>query len=338
MTIQENISIQTYNTFGLPSIAKYFATFNSIQTLKDILETDIAKNYPIVILGGGSNIMLTKNVDALVLKNEIMGIDITADNEFHYFVECGAGENWHQFVLWTIEQNMQGAENLSLIPGTVGAAPMQNIGAYGAEIKDIIVGLQAYHIASKEVHTFTNADCAFGYRESIFKNRNKGEYIIINVEFVLNKIPQINTSYGAIKEMLEGKNMASPTAKDVSEAVMAIRQSKLPDPAEIGNAGSFFKNPEISIAHFSKLKNIFADMPGYMLNDKIMKVPAAWLIEKCGWKGYRDGDAGVHNKQALVLVNYGNATGQQIFELSTKILESVKNKFDIELDREVNIW
>jgi UDP-N-acetylmuramate dehydrogenase len=338
MQIEKNKSLQEFNTFGLAGNAKYFAKFTSIAELHQILQSDEAINNRLVILGGGSNILITQNIDALVLKNELTGICITAEDDEYTYVESGSGESWHEFVMWTLENNLQGAENLSLIPGTVGAAPMQNIGAYGVEIKDIVVGLQALHIASKTVRTFYNKECEFAYRESAFKKKWKDEYIIINVEFKFPKNHQINISYGAIKEVLANQNIIEPSIKEVSNAVITIRQSKLPNPAEIGNAGSFFKNPEISIAQFQKLKNTFTDLPGYVLNNNVMKVPAGWLIEKCGWKGHRKDDCGVHKLQALVLVNYGNAKGDEILNLSTEIIDSVKNKFNIELEREVNIW
>jgi UDP-N-acetylmuramate dehydrogenase len=273
-----------------------------------------------------------------VLKNELKGIEIISQNNEVALVKCAAGEVWHSFVLWCIENNLYGVENLSLIPGTVGAAPMQNIGAYGVEIKDVFFELEAMQIDSLQMKTFNQAQCEFGYRESFFKRKGKDQYIITSVTFQLNKKANLNASYGAIQEVLTAKQIENPTAKDISNAVIEIRQSKLPDPKDIGNAGSFFKNPEIATKHFLVLKKVYPSMPGYTLTESLTKVPAGWLIEQCGWKGFRKYDLGVHAKQALVLVNYKQALGVEIYNLSTQILESVKNKFDIVLEREVNIW
>jgi UDP-N-acetylmuramate dehydrogenase len=336
--MQENISLLPYNTFGIFANAKYFTLFSSTEDLKNILQSTEVKTNGLCILGGGSNILLTKDVDKVVLKNELKGIEIISQNNEVALVKCAAGEVWHSFVLWCIENNLYGVENLSLIPGTVGSAPMQNIGAYGVEIKDVFFELEAMQIDSLQMKTFNQAQCEFGYRESFFKRKGKDQYIITSVTFQLNKKANLNASYGAIQEVLTAKQIENPTAKDISKAVIEIRQSKLPDPKEIGNAGSFFKNPEIATKHFLVLKKVYPSMPGYTLTESLTKVPAGWLIEQCGWKGFRKDDLGVHAKQALVLVNYKQALGAEIYNLSTQILESVKNKFDIVLEREVNIW
>jgi UDP-N-acetylmuramate dehydrogenase len=336
--MQENISLLPYNTFGIFANAKYFTLFSSTEDLKNILQSTEVKTNGLCILGGGSNILLTKDVDKVVLKNELKGIEIISQNNEVALVKCAAGEVWHSFVLWCIENNLYGVENLSLIPGTVGAAPMQNIGAYGVEIKDVFFELEAMQIDSLQMKTFNQAQCEFGYRESFFKRKGKDQYIITSVTFQLNKKANLNASYGAIQEVLTAKQIENPTAKDISNAVIEIRQSKLPDPKEIGNAGSFFKNPEIATKHFLVLKKVYPSMPGYTLTEYLTKVPAGWLIEQCGWKGFRKDDLGVHARQALVLVNYKQALGAEIYNLSTQILESVKNKFDIVLEREVNIW
>ncbi|MCX8470330.1 MAG: UDP-N-acetylmuramate dehydrogenase [Chitinophagaceae bacterium] len=336
--MQENISLLPYNTFGIFANAKYFTLFSSTEDLKNILQSTEVKTNGLCILGGGSNILLTKDVDKVVLKNELKGIEIIIQNNEVALVKCAAGEVWHSFVLWCIENNLYGVENLSLIPGTVGAAPMQNIGAYGVEIKDVFFELEAMQIDSLQMKTFNQAQCEFGYRESFFKRKGKDQYIITSVTFQLNKKANLNASYGAIQEVLTAKQIENPTAKDISNAVIEIRQSKLPDPKDIGNAGSFFKNPEIATKHFLVLKKVYPSMPGYTLTESLTKVPAGWLIEQCGWKGFRKDDLGVHAKQALVLVNYKQALGAEIYNLSTQILESVKNKFDIVLEREVNIW
>lgn len=331
--LQQNISLKPYNTFGIDVKAKYFATFHTIEQLSELLDNKQST----LILGGGSNILFTDNFNGLVLKNELKGIQLVKEDDSYVYVRSGAGENWHYFVLYCINHNWGGVENLSLIPGNVGASPMQNIGAYGVEIKDIFYSLQAYSIADKKLHEFSLSDCEFGYRESVFKRKYKGQYVITAVTYRLNKKPQFNTSYGAIVQELEKMQVKELSVKAISAAVINIRSSKLPDPGVIGNAGSFFKNPEITTAQFDILKARFPAIVGYVLPDNNIKLAAGWLIEQCGWKGYRKGDAGCHAKQALVLVNYGNATGSQIYDLSTEILQSVRDKFGVQLEREVNI-
>lgn len=337
MQIQENISLKPFNSFGINATARYFGRFSSEDDLQLMLDSGIQSQRPALILGGGSNLLLTKDYDGLVLKNEIMGIkEVHEDNDYVY-VKAGAGENWHRFVLYCIERNWAGVENLSLIPGNVGASPMQNIGAYGVEIDDVFWDLEAYHLQEKKIITFTKNDCAFGYRESVFKRQYKGEFVILNVTYQLRKKARFNTSYGAIEQELERMGVKELSIKHVSDAVINIRSSKLPNPAEIGNAGSFFKNPTVSKEQFNSLKSSYEHMVGYENMDGSVKLAAGWLIEQCGWKGYRKGDAGCHAKQALVLVNYGNASGNEIYDLSEEILQSVKQKFGVMLEREVNI-
>lgn len=332
--IQSNISLKKYNTFGIDVTAKYFAHFITIDELSKILEF---KQLSTLVLGGGSNLLFTKDFDGIVLKNEISGIEMVDEDADYVYVKVGAGENWHQFVLHCINNNWAGVENLSLIPGNVGASPMQNIGAYGVEVKDVFYSLEAYHLQEKVIEIFTLQDCAFDYRESVFKKKYKNQFVISNVTFKLKKIPTFNTSYGAIEQELEKMKVKEMSIKAISDAVINIRSSKLPNPADIGNAGSFFKNPEVEKNTFDILQAAFPAIVGYHLPNSKVKLAAGWLIEQCGWKGFRKGDAGCHAKQALVLVNYGNAKGNEIFELSQKIINSVKAKFNVVLEREVNI-
>lgn len=331
------INIAKHTTFGVPAFVKAFHTFQSKEEL-DLLFTTSQRDAPLLVLGGGSNMLFTQPHDFTVLKNECKGMDIVHEDQDVVFVKAMGGEVWHEFVQYTVAQGWGGIENLSLIPGSVGASPIQNIGAYGVEIKDVFESLEAYEIATGQVRTFKLEECNFGYRESVFKHELKGQFIILSVTYRLQKHPHINTSYGAINDELEAMKIASPTVKDVSDAVIRIRQSKLPDPNEIGNAGSFFKNPVVPISIYEKLKSIHADAPCYPVNEEEVKVPAGWLIERAGWKGYREGDFGVHAKQALVLVNYGNAEGGEIFQLSERIISDIESKFGIRLEREVNIF
>lgn len=335
MKILENISLKPYNTFGIENKAKYFVAASSIPELKEALQWAKNKGVEAIILGGGSNILLTKDQDALFIKIEIKGIELINDDEENFYIKVGAGEVWHDFVLQAIENNWSGIENLSLIPGTVGASPMQNIGAYGVEIKDVFQSLQAVNRETLEVEEFYAPACAFGYRQSVFKTTLKNKYVICTVVFKLNKTPLFNTEYGAIQETLTKNGISKPTIKQVSDAVISIRQSKLPDPAKIGNAGSFFKNPTISTEYYNQLQKSFPLIPGYP-NYEGIKVPAAWLIEQCGWKGKRFDSIGVHSFQPLVLVNYGNGSGLKIKELAEEIQNSVIEKFNIQLDPEVN--
>lgn len=342
MTIQENVSLQPYNTFGIDAKARYFVEITNIADLQALIRRKVYKEQEIFILGGGSNVLLTQDFEGLVIKMNIPGIEVVEENEELVRVRAGAGENWHQFVLYCITQGYGGIENLSLIPGTVGAAPMQNIGAYGVEIQDVFESLEAVHLTTGELKQFTHQECQFGYRDSIFKNTLKGKYVITHVTLRLNKQPVINTSYGAIEDTLKELRArqgykARPVIQEVSEAVIHIRQSKLPDPREIGNAGSFFKNPVVEAAKFEALQQQYAQVPGYQLPDGTVKVPAGWLIEQCGWKGKKVGNTGVHSKQALVLVNHGNAKGEEVWELAMQIKASVWEKFGIEISPEVNI-
>lgn len=348
MNVQENISIKEYNTFGINVYANLFAKFNSIPELGELLEfskqqtTNLPRGQAgnkqqTLILGGGSNILFTHDFHGLVLKNEIKGIKTVREDEHHVYVQAGAGENWHDFVQYCIGHGLAGVENLSLIPGNVGASPMQNIGAYGVEIKDVFYSLEAYHIRDRKLVNFSLNDCEFGYRESVFKRRFRDEFVITDVTYRLNRIPDYNISYGAIKQELELMGVKDLSIRAVSQAVINIRSSKLPDPAVIGNAGSFFKNPEIPNTQFISLKEKYPAIVGYDLPNGQVKLAAGWLIEQCGWKGFRRGDAGCHEKQALVLVNYGNATGKEIYDLSEEILHNVEEKFNVMLEREVNI-
>ena len=337
MTISENYSLKKLNTFGIDAKAKYFAEAINIEDLKSILSDKKFIDTPQLILGGGSNLLFTKNFDGLVLKNNLKGIELLREDADFYYVRSAAGEGWHQLVLYCIEHDYAGLENLSLIPGNVGASPMQNIGAYGVEIKDVFYELEALKIDDLTIHTFNKSACKFGYRESVFKNELKNQFIITSVTFKLLKKPNLNTSYGAIEKELEAMNVKEINIKAVSQAVCNIRNSKLPNPAEIGNAGSFFKNPEVTQQKYETLKNEFPAIVGYNLENGNVKLAAGWLIEQSGWKGKTYGDAGVHKLQALVLVNYGNAKGNEIFDLSTKVLVSVHEKFGVTLEREVNI-
>lgn len=334
--IQENVSLKAYNTFGLEAKAACFYEFTSIAGLIEAL-AGRKKDQELLILGGGSNMLLTQDFKGLVLKNGLRGIEVISEDDDHILVKAMAGENWHEFVLHCIAREWAGVENLSLIPGTVGAAPMQNIGAYGVEIKNVFETLEAVEIATGEVHSFDNASCEFGYRESIFKKEARGKYVIASVTFRLNKTPAFNTSYGAIQDTLETMGVENLTLKAVSDAVISIRQSKLPDPAEIGNAGSFFKNPSIDKFDYEGLKAEFGSIPGYKQPGDMVKVPAAWLIEQAGWKGKTFGEIGVHKNQPLVLVNYGEGKGSDIRNLAFEIQASVAGKFGIELTPEVNI-
>ena len=335
MNIQENISLKPFNTFGLAKNARFFT---SVQSEKDLIEALIwAKNkgLEVFILGGGSNILLTQDLNSLVIKIEIEGIEkVKEDSEF-VWIKAGAGVIWHDFVMNCIENNWAGVENLSLIPGTVGASPMQNIGAYGIEIKDVFESLIALNRATLELHEFDTAACQFGYRESVFKNDLKNQFIITSVTFKLRKKPVFNLEYGAIKETLAQNQIQEPSLKSVSDAVIQIRQSKLPDPKEIGNAGSFFKNPTVPTEDWMALKKDYPTIPGYEVEAGI-KIPAAWLIEQCGWKGQRFGEIGVHKNQPLVLVNFGNGDGNEIKKLAERIQTSVREKFGIALSPEVN--
>ncbi len=334
MKILKDHSLQAYNTFGLDAKAKQFAAIKSARTISTFLK---GNKEALFILGGGSNMLLTNNIEALVLKNEIKGIEIIREFKNQVHVAVGGGENWHQFVLWAIRKKLGGIENLSLIPGTVGASPIQNIGAYGVELKDVFVKLEAIDLSTGKKKVYFKNDCQFGYRDSIFKKKLKGKVLISKVVFRLSKNPKINVSYGAIQSILKEKKIKKPSIKNVSDAVIQIRSSKLPDPKVLGNAGSFFKNPEISKRKFKNLQQQFPNIVFYDLPSGKVKIPAGWLIEQCGWKGKKIGNTGSHAQQALVIVNYGNATGSEIKAHAERVIESVKNKFNIALTPEVNI-
>lgn len=332
----QNVSLKNYNTFGIEALCSYYAEFSGVEELCEIIKSDIFKQNSLLVLGGGSNILLTKNFNGVVLKNNLKGIEQVKEEGDSIYVKGMAGEVWHNFVLFCVERNWAGIENLSLIPGCVGAAPMQNIGAYGVEIKDTFYELEAIDLKTGERRIFNNAECEFGYRESVFKNKYKGQYIIVSVTFKLSKKPLFNTTYGAIEQELKSMGVSQLTIKAISEAVIRIRKSKLPDPAKIGNAGSFFKNPVVSASLYNQIRSNYPAVVAYP-NGNQFKLAAGWLIENCGWKGFREGDYGVHALQSLVLVNYSKATGTEIYNLSERILQSVKQKFGVVLEREVNI-
>lgn len=336
MTIQNNFSLKKYNTFGIEAKAKQFVAVHNTDELRTILQEHSSE--PKFILGGGSNMLLTQDIEALVIHVDLKGKKVLKEDDDFVWVESQAGENWHEFVLWTISQNFGGLENMSLIPGNVGTTPVQNIGAYGTEIKDTFVSCDAMDIATQQIKTFRKEECNFGYRESIFKHEAKNQYVITSVVFKLTKRNhKINTSYGDILKELEKQNVSTPSLKDVSNAVIAIRQSKLPDPKELGNSGSFFKNPIIPKEQYEKAHARHPEMPHYVVSETEVKVPAGWLIERAGFKGKRFGDAGIHKNQALVLVNYGNATGQEILNVSKDIQATILKEFGIAIEAEVNV-
>lgn len=336
MTIQENFSLKSFNTFGLDVKTRWYAEVHSTEELLKVLNDNKVKNEKKLILGGGSNMLFTGDFDGVVIRNRIDKIEIVSEDEDYVILTSGAGLNWHSFVLYTVEHNYQGLENLSLIPGCVGAAPIQNIGAYGVEIRNTFQSLHALSMEDGKVHSFDAETCRFGYRDSIFKHEGKNKYCILDVTFRLNKKGKLNTSYGAIEDQLKLMNVSEPNLKDVSNAVIAIRKSKLPDPKVIGNAGSFFKNPEIYGEQFEKLVKEFPGLVGYP-SGGMMKLAAGWLIEQCGWKGKRVGNVGMHEKQALVLVNYGGASGGELLAHAESVKESVLRKFGVLLEMEVNI-
>ena len=338
MDIIKNKSLKSYNTFGIDCNSSFFARINTLKDLEELYQHPLFKSQKKLILGGGSNILFTSNYEGLVIKNEIKGIEIKKETSDVVEVQIGAGVNWHEFVTYAVNNKWGGVENMSLIPGNCGTAPMQNIGAYGVEIKDTFISLNAYEIETGETVSFDRKKCDFGYRESVFKNDLKDQYIILDITLRLQKKPILNTKYGDINNTLLKNKISRPTIKDVSNAVIQIRTSKLPDPKEIGNAGSFFKNPIIHQEQFKELKTKFPEIVAYPVNENQVKLAAGWLIEKAGWKGKDFGDFGVHKKQSLVLVNYNNASGKEIFDLSQDILEDVYQKFQVKLEREVNIF
>ncbi len=337
MKVFENYPLKALNTFGLDIKTRWFTEVSDIGDLQEILRDPRFVSMPRMIMGGGSNVLFTGDFNGLIVLNRIRFIEKISENENEAFIKAGGGLNWHSFVLYAIENNYPGIENLSLIPGCVGAAPIQNIGAYGVEIKKTFSELEAISLADGSNRIFKAEECRFGYRDSIFKHEAKNKYAIVSVTFRFNKIEKPNTSYGAIEEELKKNNILQPTIRDVSNAVIHIRQSKLPDPNVIGNAGSFFKNPEIPSEQFTELKNKYPAIVGYPGLKNKTKVAAGWLIEACGWKGKRIGNTGMHEKQSLVLVNYGKATGEELIAHAKRVQLSVKEKFGIELEMEVNI-
>ncbi|WP_036156029.1 UDP-N-acetylmuramate dehydrogenase [Maribacter forsetii] len=336
MIVHEHFSLKNYNTFGIDATARFFVEVTSIEELQDILGNhDYDRK---IIIGGGSNMLLSDYIEALFIHVDLKGKKIVSESANSAQVKVMAGENWHDMVMWTLENNFGGLENMSLIPGNTGTAPIQNIGAYGIELKDCFVSCEAIRIEDQELITLTKEECKFGYRDSFFKNEGKDQFVITSVTFSFTKKDhKINSGYGAIEQQLEKEAITNPTIKDISNAVIAIRQSKLPDPKELGNSGSFFKNPIVDKEIFEEFTRKNPEAPFYKVSDEFYKIPAGWLIEQCGFKGKRFGDAGVHKNQALVLVNYDKATGKDILNLATKIIDTVKTKFHIEISPEVNL-
>ena len=337
MNIIANYPLLKLNTFGVDVKAKYFVSINTVNELIELTKTKVFKDLQLLILGGGSNILFTKDFDGLVILNNIKGKEIIDQTQESIFLKIGAGENWHELVMYTVDNGWGGIENLSLIPGNTGTAPMQNIGAYGVEIKETFVELEALEISSGKIVKFNNSDCEFGYRESVFKNKMKNQYIILNITLELKKNPVLNINYGDVKAILESQNINNPSIKEVSNTIISIRQSKLPDPKIIGNSGSFFKNPIVSLNQLEFIKKKYPNVVNYKINENEFKIAAGWMIERAGWKGKKFNNYGVHEKQALVLVNYGLANGMEIFNLSEEIILDIKDKFGIKLEREVNI-
>jgi UDP-N-acetylmuramate dehydrogenase len=336
MEILENFNLKHFNTFHVSAHARYFVNATGLDCLREALAFASYKQIPFMLIGQGSNLLFKEDYPGLIIEINVRGKELISEDEDFYYVKARCGENWHNFVQWSLEQDYYGMENLSLIPGTVGAAPVQNIGAYGVELCDVMVSLEALEIANGELRTFTNEECHFSYRNSVFKQELKDQFIIYSVTFGLRKVPHLNTNYAALTKALEGYSADKITPQLVSKTVCEIRRSKLPNPKRLGNAGSFFWNPEIPLAEFSALKKSYPDIVGYA-NDKSVKLAAAWLIDQAGWKGYREGDVGVHEDHALVLVNYGQATGAELVDLSERIQKSVKDKFGIVLTPEVRI-
>ncbi len=337
LTVQSNVSLKSYNTFGIDVAARYLVEIGSEDALGTMLQLPDLQRLPKLVLGGGSNVLLTQDFEGVVVKIDLRGIEVITETNENVWLKVAAGESWHDLVTYCISNDYAGLENLSLIPGTVGAAPIQNIGAYGVELKDSFVSLEAIELATGQKHHFTHADCQFGYRDSVFKHEAKGQFVIMNIVLKLDKTPTFKLGYGDLQKTIDLMHLKTLTIKAVSDAVIKIRKSKLPDPAQIGNAGSFFKNPTIATSQLNLLKNQFEQIPSYFVSPETVKIPAGWLIEQCGWKGKQVGQVGVHAKQALVLVNYGNGSGLEIKRLSERIQESVFEKFKIALATEVNM-
>lgn len=340
MLILENFPLGSYNTFGIYSWSKYFVPVYDIEDIQELLSSKKMEGQNRFILGGGSNVLFTKDFDGWILKNEMKGFDKIKEDESHVWVECQGGENWHQMVLKCVKRNWAGVENLSLIPGSVGASPIQNIGAYGVELTDVFESLSALDLSSGELVKFDKKDCHFAYRDSIFKNDLKGKYFLVSLVLKLKKNPEFsdfNVSYGAIQKKLDEKNISELNIQVISDTICEIRNSKLPNPLKLGNTGSFFKNAIIDLSVFEKLKSAYPEIPSYPAGDDKIKIPTAWLIEKAGWKGKRKGQVGVYQSHALVIVNYGLSTGKEVFDFSESIIESVYEKFEIKIEREVNV-
>jgi len=336
LQIQENVSLKNFNTFGIDVSARYFVEIGHEDELVELFMDPQWLQMERLVLGGGSNMLFVNDFDGLVIRMNIRGIEHRI-NHNEVFVEAGAGEVWNDLVNFCVAREYAGIENLSLIPGSVGASPIQNIGAYGVELKDVFYSCQAFEIATGTFKKFTNEDCRFGYRDSIFKNELKEKYIITSVKFKLSLIPNLNLKYGAIEQELTNRGITNPTIKDISQVVSHIRVSKLPDPSTIGNAGSFFKNPVITADQFEQLRSKFPEVVNYPAGNDLVKLAAGWLIEQCGWKGKVVGHTGTWKNQALVLVNHGEATGEEVYSFSSQIIDSVYRKFGVLLDREVNI-
>ena len=334
---EKRASLKAFNTFGIDVKAELLTKVSTVESLRELAESTTFNDHQRLILGGGSNILFTQDFNGLVIKNELKGIELVNEDDNYYFVKAWGGERWHDLVMHCVANGYAGIENMALIPGSVGASPIQNIGAYGAEIKDVFHSLEAFHVDEKVIKIFNQEECAFGYRDSIFKQREKGRWIILNVTYRLLKRPALNTAYGAIEQELERMGVDHIKISDVAQAVMTIRMSKLPNPDHIGNAGSFFKNPVVPMTVFREIQKHHNNAPCFPIDEEQVKVPAGWLIEKAGWKGKSFGRYGVHDMQALVLVNYGGATGKEIYDLSTRIIEEIQDQFAITLEREVNI-
>lgn len=337
MTVAENVSLKPFNTFHIDANTRYFSSIQSTADFRVLMHTEVFKKSPRLVLGGGSNILFSGDFDGLIIKNEIAGIDLIKETQDHVWIKTGSGENWHDFVITCLKNKWYGLENLSLIPGSVGAAPVQNIGAYGVELQDLFEHLTAVDLETGNSIDFEAGDCQFGYRQSVFKGKFRQRLLITSVTLKLNKHPRVNLSYRALSDYFSGRDSANISPEEVSQAVIDIRQSKLPDPKTIGNGGSFFKNPVISAKEFEALHQQYTTLPYFAESAGDVKIPAGWLIEQCGWKGKRAGNAGVHHKQALVLVNHGSATGPEIVNLAREIEKSVYDKFQIKLEPEVNI-
>jgi UDP-N-acetylmuramate dehydrogenase len=335
--ISENTSLRKFNTFGIDVSTRYYGAFSSLEHLEEWRMMPVMKNREVLILGGGSNILFTKNFDGVVLHNQLKGVELVDEDDNHFYVKAAAGEVWDSFVRTCVKNDWAGVENLSLIPGSVGAAPMQNIGAYGVEIKDVFHSLNAFHLKEGKIRTFSLEECKFGYRESVFKSSEKGQWIILSVTFKLLKRPVLRTNYGAIQQELDKLRPDRLSIRDISKAVINIRTSKLPDPSKLGNAGSFFKNPLVSLELANKIKSEYPDAPVFPIDTTQAKLAAGWLIEKCGWKGKVVGNCGMHKDQALVLVNYGGASGTEILQVAEEVQTSVTEAFGVQLEKEVNI-